>query len=89
MQYPHFAAVLHQQVVGGVRRPELGAIEQMRLVAALPQLPQDVWQCHLLLLPRAVTDVNVLPQDFVYHSRCILLTRQLFQWPFSRRLRQS
>ena len=89
VQYSPLAAVLHQQVVGGVWRPGLGAIELTWLVAALPQLHQDVLPWHLLLLPLAATDVDILPQDSVYHWRCILLIWQLFLWPVSCQLRQS
>ena len=59
----HLAAVLRQVPVGGVGRTGLGAVEQVRVVAALAQLHEDVVQAHLVATSGAVHHVDVLHQD--------------------------
>ena len=61
----HFATVLNKMLVRGVRRTWLNAIKQIRMVAALPQLHENVEQAHALRLRRRrVEQVNILHQDF-------------------------
>ena len=63
VQQHHLAAVLRQVPVGGVGRARLGAVEQVRVVAALAQLHEDVVQAHLVATSGAVHHVDVLHQD--------------------------
>ena len=46
-----------------VRRPRFRPVEQVRVVAVLPQLHEQVQQAHAVCLPRRVDDVDVLHQD--------------------------
>ena len=62
--YSNFKFVfLYEVLVRGVGGSRLGAVEQVRVVAALSQLHQDILQSHLLSFTRAVHNVNVLHQD--------------------------
>lgn len=50
VQHHHLAAIDHQVEVGGVRRARFGPIEQIRVVAAFPELHENVQQTHLVHL---------------------------------------
>lgn len=63
VQDRHLAAVHHQVEVGRVGGSGLGAVKKVRVVAALPQLHEDVQQTHLVHLARRVQDVDVLHQN--------------------------
>lgn len=49
--------------VSGVGWSGFGPIEQVRVVAAFPQLHENVQQAHLVHLSGRVQDVNVLHQN--------------------------
>lgn len=63
VQDHHLATVHHQVEVGCVGGSGLGAVKQVRVVAALPQLHEDVQQTHLVHLASRVKDVDVLHQN--------------------------
>lgn len=54
VKYGELAAVIDEMFVRRVRGARLRAVEQVRVVAALAQLHQDVLQPHLLHLAGAV-----------------------------------
>mmetsp|Transcript_8845 Transcript_8845/g.30409 ORF Transcript_8845/g.30409 Transcript_8845/m.30409 type:complete len:769 (-) Transcript_8845:151-2457(-) len=58
VQQDHLSSVLDQMHVSRERRSRLGALEQVRVIAALPQLHHDVEQP--APLPRTVDGVDVL-----------------------------
>ena len=62
VQNHHLAAIVDDVLVGGVWWSGLGTIEQVRVVAALTQLHQNVLQAHLLNFAGTVHHVNVLHQ---------------------------
>ena len=57
------AAVEDEVLPGGVRRAGLGTVEQVGVVAVLPQLHEQVEEAHPVGLPRRVYYVDVLHQD--------------------------
>lgn len=63
VQHHHLPTVHHQVEVSCVWRPRLSAIKQIRMVAALSQLHEDVQQTHLVHFTSRVEDVNVLHQN--------------------------
>lgn len=63
VQHHHLAAVHHKVEVSCVGGSGLSTVEQVRVVAALPQLHEDVEQAHLVHLTRRVQDVDILHQN--------------------------
>ena len=53
--------------IGGVGRSRFGSVEEVRVVAALAQLHENVLQTHLLQLAGSVDNVDVPHQDFGVH----------------------
>lgn len=70
VQDHHLAAIVDDVLVSGVRWARLGAIEQVRVVAALTQLHQNVLQAHLLHFAGTVDYVYVLHQHLGIPEIC-------------------
>lgn len=76
VQHHHFAAVHHQVEVGGVGRAGLRPVKQVRMVAAFPELHEDIQQTHFVHFACRVQDVDVLHENLCVpdgwkYSRCL------------------
>ncbi|KAI6748785.1 hypothetical protein HG531_007732 [Fusarium graminearum] len=67
VEYSHFTCIVNKMLVGGVRRAWLGTFEQIRMVAALSKLHDNVEQSSLglTLAACAVDSVDVLFQNLL------------------------
>ena len=63
VQHGQLAAVENEMLARRVRRTRFRPVEQVRVVAVLPQLHEQVQQAHAVRLPGRVDDVDVLHQD--------------------------
>ena len=54
-------------LLGRVRGPRLCAVEQVRVVAAFPELHENILKAHLFQLSGTVDDVNIPHQDLRVH----------------------
>jgi hypothetical protein len=64
VQDNHFAAVVHKVLISCVRWTRLSTVKEIRVVAALAQLHEDVLQAHFLHFAGTVDDINVLHENF-------------------------
>lgn len=63
VQHHHLSTVHCQVQVGGVRGAWLGPIKKIWVVAALPELHENVQQTHLVHFTRRVQNVDILHED--------------------------
>lgn len=76
VQHHHLATVHHQVEIGGVRWAWLSPIKQVGMVAALPQLHEDVQQAHLVHFSSRVQDVDVLHENLCVPGGVLHVNKQ-------------